>query len=102
MKFVPFTVRVNAAPPAVVDDWESEVIDGTGFSGGGVVVDDDEPPQPESPAIASKGISHAPTCLIPERLLHDSLFRNPDRRLVIRGTPAQALSSGGNYRGKIR
>jgi hypothetical protein len=31
MKLLPFTVRVKAAPPALAEDGESEVIDGTGL-----------------------------------------------------------------------
>ena len=31
MKSLPFTVRVNAASPALADDGESELMDGTGL-----------------------------------------------------------------------
>jgi len=69
MKFVPFIVSVNPAPPAVPDEGESDVIDGTGFDGGGVIVDDDEPPHPESSAIARKTIPQSGTLSIPASAL---------------------------------
>ncbi len=42
MKFVPVTVRVNAAPPAVTLDGEIAAMEGTGLS---LLDDDEEPPQ---------------------------------------------------------
>ena len=44
MKFVPLTVKVNAAPPAVALEGEIEVTLGTGFW---VVVLEDDPPPPQ-------------------------------------------------------
>jgi hypothetical protein len=59
MKLVPLTVRVNAVPPVLTEVGESEVMDATGFGGGGgLEVVDDEPPQADSP-ISNSGISQS-------------------------------------------
>ena len=42
MKLFPLTAKVNAAPPAVTEEGERELMDGTGLEGG-----EDEPPQPD-------------------------------------------------------
>jgi len=54
MKFDPFTVSVNPAPPAVALVGEMEVSVGTGFWGGGGVPPPPPPPQPARTAITSK------------------------------------------------
>jgi hypothetical protein len=53
MKLPPFTTKVKAAPPALAEDGESELIDGTGFGGGGGGLEVDVPPQAVSPTIPS-------------------------------------------------
>ena len=49
MKFIPFTVKVNAPPPTLADGGENVVTDGIGLSavGGGSNVGE-EPPQPDN------------------------------------------------------
>jgi hypothetical protein len=51
MKFDPFTVNVNAAPPAVTEDGEMELIDGTGLGGGELL------PPPPPPHAASSSVT---------------------------------------------
>jgi len=46
LKFVPFTVSVNCAPPAIVDVGEIEVVVGTGFLTVSVCAPDVPPPGP--------------------------------------------------------
>ena len=51
MKLLPFTVSVNAAPPAVPEVGDMDVTDGIGLltgGGGGGVLEDEPPPHPES------------------------------------------------------
>jgi len=68
MKLLPFTVRVNAAPPVLAEGGESEAMEGTGFGGGGggVELDDDEPPQADNVMTATnKMVRQSPLVIVP-------------------------------------
>jgi hypothetical protein len=82
MKLFPFTVSVNAAPPAIPDAGERERTDGSGLGDGELVGADgedvnDELPQPQNPAIASSEIRESRTLIIPASALQFSIATSP-------------------------
>jgi hypothetical protein len=77
MKFVPFTVSMKPAPPAVPDAGDIEVTDGIGFGGWELDPDDDPPPHRDSPTGASDTTIKARALSIPDSPLEAFIVMQP-------------------------
>src|SRR4051794_31566906 len=65
---LPFTVRLNAAPPAVADDGDSELMEGVGLFGGLMVNE-------ELRAVRRDGVGvNTVTCAVPDAAISAALI----------------------------
>jgi hypothetical protein len=78
MKFVPVTVNVNAAPPAVADDGEIEVTVGTGLLGGGELPPPPPPPPQAARITAEKAPRENPRTIWNNHILGTTWIAVPD------------------------